>query len=97
MTVEVDYRCSVCGYGRLLHDPETGRMPSDVTGCACGDGPTCQTTGGPASQCRGTKHHVYNPDPEWGRADYANPDGPGIFDDGDYEGRFGPVILHGDV
>lgn len=55
--------CTICGEDRWAHDPETGMMPSDFTGCACSDKPICPTTGGPASQCGVTKRHVYHPEP----------------------------------
>lgn len=65
METTPNYRCTVCGYGKGDHDPETGRMPSDVVGCACGR--TCQYAE-QASRCPVTKHHTYHPDPEWGEA-----------------------------
>ena len=56
--------CTICGEGRDAHDPDTGVMPSDITGCACGPDPICPTTGGPASKCGVTKRHVFHPEPE---------------------------------
>lgn len=54
--------CTVCGCGRKDHDPDTGMMPSDITGCACTDQSICPTINGPASRCGVTKRHAYHPE-----------------------------------